>query len=109
MGARRPRTANCAGPPPCWTRASSAGTARAYVAKGADPARPGAAPVLAKPAQLPPDPAAFVGRCELLKVLADALVPIDDPACVPPVSLIGPAGVGKSSLAIRLAHRVKDL
>jgi DNA-binding SARP family transcriptional activator len=64
---------------------------------------------LAKPAQLPPAATAFVGREELLKVLGDALVPTGDPACVPTVSLIGPAGVGKSTLAIRLAHNVKDM
>jgi DNA-binding SARP family transcriptional activator len=66
-------------------------------------------PVLAKPAQLPPGTSAFVGRHEHLKVLRDALVPIVDQACVPAVSIIGPAGVGKSCLAIRLADSVKDM
>jgi DNA-binding SARP family transcriptional activator/tetratricopeptide (TPR) repeat protein len=60
------------------------------------------------PAQLPADVAAFAGRDGYLKEL-DALLPEPDrphPAVVI-TALAGTAGVGKTSLAVRWAHRVR--
>lgn len=62
-----------------------------------------AAPPPAAPAQLPADVGAFVGRTAELAALDAALA---DPAGTAPVALIsGTAGVGKSALAVRWAHR----
>ncbi|MFD9697729.1 tetratricopeptide repeat protein [Lentzea sp. NPDC059081] len=62
----------------------------------AAPVRP-AAPV---PWQLPPDAEPFVGRQEHL----DAL---DEPAGPAVVAVVGTAGVGKTALAVRWAHRAR--
>lgn len=52
--------------------------------------------------QLPPDVLAFTGR-------ADALARLDDLVGTAPVGLItGTAGVGKTALAVRWAHRAQD-
>jgi DNA-binding SARP family transcriptional activator/tetratricopeptide (TPR) repeat protein len=57
-----------------------------------------------RPAQLPPPPAHFTGRADVLDDLRRALVPGAQPA----VAVIsGMAGVGKSALALRTAHAVK--
>jgi DNA-binding SARP family transcriptional activator/Tfp pilus assembly protein PilF len=60
------------------------------------------------PAQLPADLAAFVGRDGYLKEL-DALLPDEDRPhrAVVITTLAGTAGVGKTSLAVRWAHRVR--
>lgn len=62
----------------------------------------------AAPCQVPPGIPDFVGREALLADLLDALAP--DPARdTPPVLLLtGTGGVGKTSLAVRLAHLVAD-
>ncbi|MFF3248792.1 BTAD domain-containing putative transcriptional regulator [Streptomyces sp. NPDC002870] len=52
------------------------------------------------PAQLPRQPAAFVGRDDALATLAAAVA--DDPGALCVVT--GPAGVGKTSVALRWAH-----
>ena len=60
------------------------------------------------PAQLPADVAGFTGRTAELAAL-DAL--LDRPADVPAVvvtAVAGTAGVGKTALAVRWAHRVAD-
>jgi tetratricopeptide (TPR) repeat protein len=60
------------------------------------------------PRQLPADPAGFVGRHEHLRAL-DALIGRDPgwgPAAVPVMAITGPAGVGKTSLAVHWAHAV---
>ncbi|KAB1922928.1 tetratricopeptide repeat protein [Micromonospora noduli] len=67
----------------------------------------GATPV--RPAQLPVQGALFVGRSASLAELDAALVtePTDQPH--PTVlSIVGHAGVGKTALAVRWAHRVRD-
>lgn len=66
------------------------------------PAAPRQAATTAGPAQLPPDSADFTGREELVDELAEALTG-DGPAVV---ALLGPGGVGKSALAVHVAHRV---
>ncbi|MEV5883677.1 BTAD domain-containing putative transcriptional regulator [Streptomyces sp. NPDC052020] len=58
-----------------------------------------------RPAQLPPPPAHFTGRADVLDGLRRALVPGARPA-VAVVS--GMAGVGKSALAVQAAHAVKE-
>jgi DNA-binding SARP family transcriptional activator/tetratricopeptide (TPR) repeat protein len=58
-------------------------------------------PGTAKPAQLPAELHGFVGRADVLATL-DALV--DSPVVV----LSGTAGIGKTTLAIRWAHRLRS-
>ncbi|MER7282692.1 tetratricopeptide repeat protein [Dactylosporangium sp. NPDC000244] len=73
-----------------------------------------AAPRRVVPAQLPADVAGFSGRNEELgqidAVLAHAGAPDWDryPTAVPILVISGTAGVGKTALAIRWAHRVGD-
>ncbi len=55
------------------------------------------------PKQLPADVQVFVNRSAALDWL-DAVLTSGGPACL----LVGTAGVGKTSLAVRWAHRVKD-
>jgi tetratricopeptide (TPR) repeat protein/transcriptional regulator with XRE-family HTH domain len=61
------------------------------------------------PAQLPPDVWAFTGRASQLARL-DALLDGagTQPAAVLVSALSGPAGVGKTALAVHWAHRVRD-
>ncbi|MGY0234313.1 BTAD domain-containing putative transcriptional regulator [Longispora urticae] len=56
------------------------------------------------PRQLPSDTADFVGRSRSAALAADVLSGADAPA-VPVLAITGPGGVGKSALAVHLAHR----
>ncbi|OMI36047.1 AfsR/SARP family transcriptional regulator [Streptomyces sparsogenes] len=57
-------------------------------------------------AQLPAEPADFTGRDTLVRRLTGRLAGAPDP--VPPVlALRGPGGVGKTALALRVAHAVR--
>ncbi|GAA2107160.1 BTAD domain-containing putative transcriptional regulator [Kitasatospora saccharophila] len=71
-----------------------------------DPAPAGLTPAQLPPAQLPPPQRVFVGRTALAARLAELLVPTGPP---PLVCLEGTAGVGKSALALRAAHRAAGL
>ncbi|MFD9417500.1 BTAD domain-containing putative transcriptional regulator [Streptomyces goshikiensis] len=64
------------------------------------------------PAMLPPDTAAFVGRKRELDAVTALLAPADepggDPAGARRLLITGMAGVGKTSLAVRAAHAVRE-
>ncbi|MER7002177.1 tetratricopeptide repeat protein [Dactylosporangium sp. NPDC000555] len=65
----------------------------------------GPAPVKAPhavPFQLPPPPAVFIGRADLASRLAAAANAREHAVCV----IEGPAGIGKSALALQVAHAV---
>jgi DNA-binding SARP family transcriptional activator len=61
------------------------------------------------PAQLPADVYAFTGREQELSTLDDLLPEAEDTSTAVVLSAVsGTAGVGKTSLALRWAHRVRD-
>ncbi|MDT8911108.1 BTAD domain-containing putative transcriptional regulator [Amycolatopsis sp. PS_44_ISF1] len=86
-----------------------AGLQRAHrlVLSGAEPADPG--PQSPVPRQLPADLGAFAGREADLKAL-HALLPeaLDDGSSTPIASVEGMAGIGKTTLAVRFAHRIAE-
>ncbi|MEU4427386.1 BTAD domain-containing putative transcriptional regulator [Actinoplanes sp. NPDC024001] len=68
----------------------------------------GAAPGSTALCQLPPAIGDFVGRVEQVAGIAGLLTSGGAPATVPIVVVSGVAGVGKSALAVHVAHRVRD-
>lgn len=65
-------------------------------------------PAFSPPAQLPSDISDFVGRAELLERLQRRLAAGNEThTAVPLVAITGMPGVGKSVLAVHLAHRVR--
>ncbi|MGK5676318.1 BTAD domain-containing putative transcriptional regulator [Micromonospora sp. URMC 106] len=59
------------------------------------------------PRQLPPDPAAFVGRVDELRAIERACTAANGPRTGPAVVVLhGPGGMGKTTLAVRAAHRL---
>ncbi|MEW1832586.1 tetratricopeptide repeat protein [Streptomyces sp. NPDC088196] len=61
------------------------------------------------PAQLPPPPAHFTGRADTIHALRDTLAPLSvDPGAHPLAVISGMAGVGKSALALRVAHELRN-
>ena len=81
---------------------------RSSAPRSSAPRRPASQPSVdawVAPAQLPPDLATFVGRArELVDVLRAAAVP-DGPRVV---TVVGVGGVGKTSLAVRAGHMLRD-
>ena len=74
---------------------------------GPEPALP-TAQVVAGPAQLPPDTFGFAGRGDHLRQLDGLLEPTGDRPATAVISAVsGTAGVGKTALAVRWAHRVR--
>ncbi|OLZ64722.1 transcriptional regulator [Streptomyces sp. IMTB 2501] len=60
-----------------------------------------------RPAQLPAPPAHFTGRADVRRALRHALT--EPPAPAPAIAVIsGMAGVGKSALALHVAHELRD-
>lgn len=62
------------------------------------------------PRELPPDVGCFVGRHDEMQQLLEALAPPQLPVRPRPTVVIvyGPGGVGKSALAVHVAHQVAD-
>jgi DNA-binding SARP family transcriptional activator/Flp pilus assembly protein TadD len=67
----------------------------------------GERPAVSVPAQLPAPAAGFVGRHGELRSLDDLLARGTEPALII-ASVAGSAGVGKTAVAVRWAHRVRD-
>jgi DNA-binding SARP family transcriptional activator/tetratricopeptide (TPR) repeat protein len=67
-----------------------------------------AASAMTVPAQLPADVRAFTGRSGELTALDRLLAPDGDEPPLTVALLSGTAGVGKSALAVRWAHRVRE-
>ncbi|MCW2945554.1 MAG: transcriptional regulator, family [Actinoallomurus sp.] len=70
---------------------------------------PGAAPApVAGPSPLPPDIADFTGRAKQAAEMADAVTWRPEPyGAVPIVAVTGRGGVGKTTLAVHVAHRLR--
>ncbi|MDQ4021839.1 MAG: NB-ARC domain-containing protein [Actinomycetota bacterium] len=62
------------------------------------------------PAQLPPDIADFTGRDMQVTQVSDLLVrdPAAQPLAVPVAVITGRAGVGKTALAVHIAHQLRE-
>lgn len=97
---------------PAGSRADAAGTSGAREEgdgrdgrDGTAAARPAAAPP--RPAQLPPDAADFTGRTAPVRVLCEALGAPSAQALVI-ASVVGMGGVGKTALALHVAHQVRE-
>jgi DNA-binding SARP family transcriptional activator/tetratricopeptide (TPR) repeat protein len=71
-----------------------------------EPVEVGATPAAPVPAQLPPSVGEFVGRDAELAALDELLASDSDSARI--VALSGSGGVGKTALAVRWAHAVRD-
>ncbi|WP_460348782.1 AfsR/SARP family transcriptional regulator [Actinoallomurus acanthiterrae] len=72
------------------------------------PARSEGHNTMPAPAQLPPDLADFTGRDDECSELVQQLDVRREGTATPVLLIIGPPGVGKSSLAVHAAHAVRD-
>ncbi|MGW6918716.1 AfsR/SARP family transcriptional regulator [Kitasatospora sp. NPDC054939] len=74
-----------------------------------EPPRRTAAPGVPVPSELPPDVPGWAGRSDELAALDTLVAEQDGAAPAPTVGLVtGVAGVGKTGLAVRWAHRMRD-
>ncbi|CAL9530876.1 hypothetical protein SUDANB15_04018 [Streptomyces sp. enrichment culture] len=69
---------------------------------------PGIAPTALRPAQLPPPPAHFTGRTDVRDELHRVLTPRSGPVGPAVAVVSGMAGVGKSALALHVAHALAE-
>jgi DNA-binding SARP family transcriptional activator/DNA polymerase III delta prime subunit len=76
---------------------------KAWAPLAAEDARAGHAP-----AQLPPGIADFTGRTNESREISQHLIPQGERTATPVVHIVGPPGVGKTTLAHHVAHMVKD-
>lgn len=60
------------------------------------------------PAQLPPAVIDFTGRSQEVNALTEFLASRPGRAGVPIAAIIGPGGIGKSALAVHMAHLIRD-
>ena len=88
-----------------WRRGSSGPTP---FLEGPEPGGPGRAAGRPVPAQLPPTVADFIGREDLLAQMDAVVAPHHRRRAATVIALTGPAGVGKTALALRWAHAVRD-
>ncbi|KAA2256554.1 tetratricopeptide repeat protein [Solihabitans fulvus] len=61
------------------------------------------------PAQLPADIGDFVGRAHLVDRIIDLIAPSEPSTAVPIVTLSGPPGIGKTALAVHVAHLLRKV
>ena len=84
--------------------------AAAPAGPGAPDAAPGSGPVIPRPTQLPTDIGDFTGRETPVEQLCALLVGADatsSPGAVPIAVVNGSGGLGKTTLAVHAAHRVR--
>ncbi|MFB6579356.1 BTAD domain-containing putative transcriptional regulator [Streptomyces sp. NPDC056402] len=92
-----------------WPRTGPAAAWAAFDAPAAPPVRPAAPPARPRPSQTPAASTGFVGRTAELKRLDRLLLPTGERVGqVPAVLVTGFPGVGKTALAVRWAHRVRE-
>ncbi|WP_030621817.1 AfsR/SARP family transcriptional regulator [Streptomyces sclerotialus] len=94
------------GPPPECADERSATEAAGAAPLGAVPDSAPLTEPAPRPAQLPPRTSPFIGRDDQIAVLYEALAPRGDRAATAVLS--GMAGVGKSALAVHVAHGLRD-
>ena len=70
------------------------------------PAAPG--PVWSTLSTIPLDLRMYVGRTDVIARAERELAPVDGGSAVPMMAIWGPPGVGKTALAVRIAHRLRD-
>lgn len=79
------------------------------VSPAPDRAPPPAAPAAWTPlSTLPLDLRMHVGRTDLIARAERELTPVDGASAVPMMAIWGPPGVGKTALAVRIAHQLRD-
>jgi DNA-binding SARP family transcriptional activator len=74
---------------------------------GAESTHPGRT-IVVRPAQLPPDIVDFTGRRAVLRQLRGLLEAGHGGTAVPMVSIVGMAGVGKTTTAVHFAHMIRS-
>ena len=104
----------CGGDPDEWRAvwAEAAASARIPVPAAGGAPNPGRRIADEIPAQLPPDTADFTGRAGQVKLLCDLLgaVPTGhQPGAAKIAVVAGMGGIGKTALAVHVAHRVRHL
>jgi tetratricopeptide (TPR) repeat protein len=86
----------------------AAGLTRVAVATRPSPAEPARLALTLPGCQLPPAIADFTGRCDEAAALTAALTRESGGGPVPVVAISGLPGVGKTSLALQIAHQARD-